>query len=79
MKNQAMNEEPEMLVEYDFRGGQRGRYAVRYAQGTNLVALSPDVAAVFPDSEAVNEALRNLVKIARQSVNPEPLRKREAV
>ncbi len=79
MKDKAMNEEPEMLAEYDFRGGQRGRYAARYSQGTNLVALSPDVAAVFPDSESVNEALRNLVKIARQSIKPEPLLKREAV
>ncbi len=79
MKNEATNEEPEMLEEYDFRGGQRGRYASRYAQGTNLVALSPDVAAVFPDSDSVNEALRSLVKVARQSVPPEQSLKREAI
>lgn len=70
--------EPEMLEEYDFRGGRRGVYAGRYAQGTNLVALSPDVAAVFPDSESVNEALRTLVRAARRSVKPEPRNKREA-
>lgn len=79
MNIEAAAEEPEMLAEYDFRGGERGRYAARYAQGTNLVALSPDVAAVFPDSESVNEALRNLVKLARQSVNTEPSLKHEAV
>ena len=40
-------------------------YAARYAAGTNLVALAPEVAAVFPDSEAVNEALRTLIRIGR--------------
>lgn len=71
-------EEPEMLEEYDFSGGERGRYAARYAQGTNLVALSPDVAELFPDSESVNTALRGLVNLARKSITPEQSRKREA-
>lgn len=69
--------DPEMLEEYDFRGGRRGVYAERYAQGTNLVALAPDLMEVFPDSEAVNEALRTLVRAARRSVKPTPGRKRE--
>ncbi len=56
----------DMLDEYDFSKGVRGKYAKRYAEGTNIVVLSPDVAEVFPDSESVNEALRVLVKIARQ-------------
>jgi hypothetical protein len=56
-----------MLDEYDFSKGVRGKYAQRYAAGTNVVVLAPDVAAVFPDSESVNEALRALVKIARKS------------
>jgi hypothetical protein len=59
--------EPEMLDEYDFSRGVRGKYAERYAAGSNVVVLSPDVAEVFPDSEAVNEALRALIKIARQT------------
>ena len=62
--------DPDMSDEYDFRGGRRGVYVERYAQGTNLVALSPDVAAVFPDSESVNEALRALVRAARRSIKP---------
>ena len=57
-----------MLDEYDFSEGVRGKYAKRYAEGTNIVVLSPDVAQVFPDSESVNEALRVLVKVARQKV-----------
>jgi len=47
-----------MLAEYDFRGGVRGKYAARYAAGSNVVVLDPDVAEFFPDSEAVNHALR---------------------
>ena len=43
---------------YDFRGGVRGKYAARYAEGTNIVALDPDVAKMFPDRQSVNEALR---------------------
>ena len=52
----------EMLVEYDFNSGVRGKYAKRYAAGTNIVILSPDVAKAFPDSAAVNKALRSLLK-----------------
>ena len=58
---------PEMLDEYDFSKGVRGKYAERYAEGTNVVVLAPDVAALFPDSESVNEALRALVQLARKS------------
>ncbi len=64
--------DPDMLGEYDFSKGVRGKYAKRYAQGTNVVILSPDVAEVFPDSESVNEALRFLVKVARQKVKRVP-------
>lgn len=53
----------EMRKEYDFRGGVRGKYAARFRQGTNIVVLEPDVAAVFPDSLAVNRALRALLKV----------------
>jgi hypothetical protein len=52
-------------AEYDFSKGVRGHYAARYAEGTNLVALAPDVAAVFPDSKSVNEALRTLVRLGQ--------------
>jgi len=59
--------DPDMLAEYDFSQGVRGKYAKRYSEGTNIVVLSPDVAEYFPDSEAVNAALRALVEIARKS------------
>jgi hypothetical protein len=59
---------PDMLDEYDFSKGVRGKYAKRYAEGTNIVILAPDVAEFFPDSESVNTALRALVVVARKNV-----------
>jgi hypothetical protein len=59
--------DPDMLSEYDFSEGVRGRYAKRYAAGTNIVVLSPDIAEFFPDSESVNTALRALVDIAQKT------------
>ncbi len=55
-----------ILPEYDFRGGARGKYAARFAAGSNVVVLDPDVAEQFPDSKSVNDALRALVKIAHR-------------
>jgi hypothetical protein len=52
----------EIRPEYDFSGGVRGKYAKRYAEGTNVVVLEPDVAAEFPTAKAVNKALRALIK-----------------
>ena len=53
---------PEMRPEYDFSNGVRGKYAARFAEGTNLVLLAPDVAAEFPTASAVNKALRQVIK-----------------
>ncbi len=60
----------EMRKEYkreDLGKGIRGKYFEDYKKGTNLVLLSPDVAAAFPDDASVNDALRSLMKIARQT------------
>jgi hypothetical protein len=67
MKDDKVNDKPEMQDEYDFSRGVRGKYAGRYAEGSNVVVLSPDVAEAFPDSDAVNDALRALVAIAQRS------------
>lgn len=63
--NQEQNNEhePEMLDEYDFSGGVRGKYVDRFPKGSNVVVLEPDVAQVFTDSESVNQALRALAGI----------------
>jgi len=67
MKQEQNSErDPDMLEEYDFSGGVRGKYAERYARGTNVVVLDPDVARVFPDAESVNQALRALAGIIQQ-------------
>ena len=69
----------DLLPEYDFSGAVRGKYYERYRQGTNVVLLYPDVAAIFRDSAAVNETLRLLVslanaKVARQKLTGRPQR-----
>ena len=55
-----------MQAEYDFSGGVRGKYARRYAQGSNVVVLVPDAARAFPSAESVNSSLRALAGIIRQ-------------
>lgn len=56
-------DDDEMLPEYDLTGGVRGKYVERYREGTNVVLLDPDLAKVFTSSQAVNDALRELVRI----------------
>ena len=60
----------ELRGEYDLaklKGGVRGKYVSRYRAGTNLVLLSPDVAAYFGDEQSVNQALRALIDAAKGS------------
>jgi len=60
----------ELRPEYkreDLGKGIRGKYFEDYSKGTNLVLLSPDVAEVFSTEEAVNEALRSLIRLAEKS------------
>ena len=76
-KSGSRKKQPE-VPDYDFSKGVRGKYAARFAAGTNVVVLSPDVAEVFHDSEAVNEALRTLVRISGKSVGIRRTRKKHA-
>jgi len=55
-----------MRRQYGFAGAVRGKYASRYAEGTNLIRLAPDLADVFPDAESVNRALRPIAEIVRR-------------
>lgn len=55
-----------MLEEYDFSKGIRGKYAKRYHQGSNIVVLDADLSERFPNSESVNQALRSLVAIQQR-------------
>ena len=61
----------EMRKEYrreDLGSGVRGKHLEEFRKGTNLVLLSPDVAAAFPDEDSVNKALRGLIRVAQQSI-----------
>jgi hypothetical protein len=68
----------EMRSHYDFSGGVRGKYAARYAEGTNLVVLAPNVTEMSADSAAVNDTIATLVRNALTKVadkaTPEPRR-----
>jgi len=67
-----MNEKPDhsdrdtMRDEYDFSNAKRGVTAGRYAEGANVVVIDPEVLDVFPDGDAVNEALRALAPVIRK-------------
>jgi hypothetical protein len=52
----------EMRAEYDFSTGVRGKYAARFAQGSKVVVLEPDVARIFRTARAVNAALRREIR-----------------
>ena len=66
-----MKDDPDLLEEYDFSTGTRGKYAQRYQEGSNVVVIEPDVAEFFPDHDSVNEALRNLVAVIRRQEKAE--------
>lgn len=64
--------EPEPLAprpNLDFSKGTRGKHVERMCEGTNLVLIAQDLVEAFPDSESVNEALRNLKQMAERSFN----------
>ena len=75
MKRKTPDLDDDLRPEYDFdfSKGERGRYYKRLLkEGSNIVVLEPDVAKAFPDSAAVNNALRSLVDLARVSTSRAP-------
>ncbi len=62
-------DDPDLMEEYDFSGGVRGKYAQRFREGSNVVVIEPDVAEFFPDHDSVNEALSSLVAVIRRQTN----------
>ena len=65
MSNRNKTDSEDIHPEYDFTGGVRGKYAKRYAEGSNVVVVDPDLTDVFPTAESVNHALRALAEIIR--------------
>jgi hypothetical protein len=56
----------DILEEYNFSAGVRGKYAGRYAKGCNVVVLDPDVAKLFTTSKKVNSSLRSFAKASQK-------------
>lgn len=78
MKKDDPSPQSELHPQYrreDLGKGVRGKYFAAYQKGTNLVLLRPEVAAAFPTSEAVNEALLALMKAGQESA-PSPRHRR---
>ena len=70
MKKELDIDGGDLRPEYDLsqlQGGVRGKYYQRAKAGTNLVLIEPDLAGLFPDSEAVNRALRVVANAAQPS------------
>ena len=67
--------EDELRDEYDLitllKDGVRGKYVERYKAGTNVVLLASDVAKAFPTEDAVNEALRLVIRMAKIPIGTE--------
>ena len=68
----------DILPEYDFSRARPNPYAARFTTDTVVVVLDPDVAQVFPDARAVNEALRALARIAVRRPPKSPSKRRTA-
>ena len=67
--NHSTNEADDMRKEYDFanlKGDVRGKYVKAFEGKATTVLLDSDVAAIFPDSASVNEALRTLARVLRR-------------
>ena len=65
----------EILPEYDFSRSRPNKYASRYAKGSLVVTLDPDVAAVFPGAREANDALRALAGVIRSHKTQRPSRR----
>jgi hypothetical protein len=73
MKKAKPSKRDDLGPEYkrsDFGKMVRGKYASRISAATNVVVLDPEVAEAFPNDQAVNEALRTLINVAKASTRP---------
>ncbi len=68
MSKPGPSDDDGMRPEYDFSKGVRGKHAAAYRRARRLAVLDPDVAKVFADDKAVNDALRALATVARAQV-----------
>ena len=78
MKKASWEDDYEMREEYDFSNGKPNPYAERMRCGSNLVLIDPELYAIFPGSEAVNEALRLIVKASAKAVKQKAVTQKSA-
>ncbi len=72
MKKASSDDMPE---EIDFSNAVRGKYAERYALGSNIVMIKPEIFAAFPSEKAVNDALAQLMRSGKQNAARAPRRR----
>lgn len=78
-KESTAKQQDDLRKEYDLsqlKGAVRGKYYSQATAGTNLVLIEPDLATFFPDSAAVNRALRVLAEAAQTVASPKRRRTR---
>ena len=65
-KEKKISDELRPEYDFDYSKAVRGKYYKRLlSEGVNIVMLAPDIAKSFVDSDAVNEALRSLLDLAK--------------
>jgi len=72
MQNNETELEDDLRPEYDrsvLKNGVRGKHYQEYQSGTNVALLAPDVRAAFPTDQELNDALRMLMRLAKQTVS----------
>jgi hypothetical protein len=69
----------EMAPEYDFSNGVCGKYADRFASGSNIAIIDKDLTALFPDSDSVNRTLRLVARLRDVSIKVSPCGKSSKV
>jgi hypothetical protein len=78
MKKKLEADRDTMRTEYKLSGGVRNPYAAKFKRGTNLVLIEPDLFQAFPSTEAVNDALRVLLRAGAQAAKSRAQRQAKA-
>lgn len=76
--NNAEMERDDVRPEYDLQGGRPNPWAAKMKVGTNLVVIDADLFKIFPSGEAVNQALRLLVRAGVEAVRPDSVEEAKA-
>lgn len=67
MTTKPDDQSDDVLPQYDFSKGVRGKYASQFAAGSNVVVLEPELAKHFPNAQAVNDALRERLEALKKA------------